>query len=262
MPQLIDDIKVSQKIIEQFFETFTSYLEMDVAIAGAGPSGMVAAAKLAAAGKKVAIYERKLSIGGGIWGGGMTFPYLVVQEPAVHILRNAGITVQTDGDGYYTANAVETATKLCAAAIDAGAHVFNAMTVEDVLIREGDIGGFVINYSAIDAAGLHVDPLTIRADAVLDATGHPCEVCHVVHRKVGKLHTPSGRIEGERSMDAKRGEIKVVENTAEVYPGLFVAGMAANAVFGSPRMGPIFGGMFLSGQRAAELILERLAALQ
>ncbi len=36
---------------------------------------------------------------------------------------------------------------------------------------------------------------------------------------------------------------------------MVVTGMAANAVFGSPRMGAIFGGMFLSGKKAAEVSL-------
>jgi thiamine thiazole synthase len=45
----------------------------------------------------------------------------------------------------------------------------------------------------------------------------------------------------------------LIENTKEVYPGLMVAGMAANAVFGSPRMGAIFGGMLLSGKKAADI---------
>ncbi len=44
-----------------------------------------------------------------------------------------------------------------------------------------------------------------------------------------------------------------MKNTIEVYPGLIVTGMAANAVCGSPRMGAIFGGMLISGKRAAEL---------
>ncbi len=51
---------------------------------------------------------------------------------------------------------------------------------------------------------------------------------------------------------------QVVKNTKEVYPGLIVAGMAASAVFGLPRMGPIYGGMLLSGRRAAELAIELL----
>ena len=50
----------------------------------------------------------------------------------------------------------------------------------------------------------------------------------------------------------------IEENAREVYPGLYVTGMAANTVFGSPRMGPIFGGMFLSGRKVAKEILKRL----
>ena len=46
----------------------------------------------------------------------------------------------------------------------------------------------------------------------------------------------------------------ILNNTKEVYSGVYVAGMAANAVFGDHRMGPIFGGMLLSGQKAADLI--------
>jgi thiamine thiazole synthase len=78
----------------------------------------------------------------------------------------------------------------------------------------------------------------------------------VVVRKLGKkLFTESGELMGEKSMWADVGEKTIVENTKEVYPGLYAAGMAANAVFGGPRMGPIFGGMLLSGKKVAELIV-------
>ena len=40
------------------------------------------------------------------------------------------------------------------------------------------------------------------------------------------------------------------------------AGMTANAVCGAPRMGPIFGGMLLSGRQAAEVALEILQQLK
>jgi thiamine thiazole synthase len=36
--------------------------------------------------------------------------------------------------------------------------------------------------------------------------------------------------------------------------------MASNAAFGGPRMGPIFGGMLLSGKKVAKTIHERLTA--
>ena len=59
-------------------------------------------------------------------------------------------------------------------------------------------------------------------------------------------------------MWAELGEKGVLENTMEVYPGLIATGMAAAAVFGSPRMGPIFGGMLLSGEKAAQVAIELL----
>ncbi len=46
--------------------------------------------------------------------------------------------------------------------------------------------------------------------------------------------------------------------TKSLYPGLYASGMAANNAMGGFRMGPIFGGMFLSGKKAAQLILENI----
>ena len=254
----IDDVEVTRKILDRFFKEFMDHTDVDVAIAGAGPAGMVAARKLALAGKKVVMFERKLSPGGGMWGGGMTFPVIVIQEESKSILEDVGVKVADAGSGYYTADSIEAASKLMAGAIDAGARLFNTVSVEDVMMRGDVICGVVINWYAVEAAGLHVDPLTIGAKVVVDATGHPSEVCSIAQKKTGKLSTPTGKIMGEKSMWADVGERTVVENTTEVYPGLFVAGMAANAVHGAPRMGPIFGGMLLSGDRVAQLVLEKL----
>jgi thiamine thiazole synthase len=55
-------------------------------------------------------------------------------------------------------------------------------------------------------------------------------------------------------MHAEEGESFVVEEVAEIYPGLWITGMAVAAALGGPRMGPIFGGMLRSGQRVADLI--------
>jgi thiamine thiazole synthase len=254
----IDDIIVTRIIFDRFSKEFRDYFECDVAIAGAGPAGLTAAKYLAKAGKKVVIFERKLSIGGGMWGGGMTFPVIVAQKASKHILEEADIKIKDEKNGYYSADSIEAITKLCSSAIDSGVRIFNTISVEDVLIDKKKINGFVINWSAVGIAGLHVDPLSIRAKYCIDATGHAAEVCRIVIRKVGKLNTPSGKMEEEKSMCAEIGEKTVVENTKEVYPGLFVAGMGANAVYGAPRMGPIFGGMLLSGKKAAELILKKL----
>jgi len=219
---------------------------------------LIAAKYLSKAGKKVVVFEKKLSIGGGMWGGGMTFPVIVVQKASKPILEEAGIALNDEGNGYYSTDSIEAITKICSSTIDAGARVFNAISVEDVLLDKKKVNGFVINWSAVEISGLHVDPISIRAKYCIDATGHAAEVCHIVRDKVGPLNTPSGDLEKERSMCADIGEKTVVENTKEVYPGLIVAGMGANAVYGAPRMGPIFGGMLLSGKKAAELILKKL----
>lgn len=257
-PIVIDDIAVTRTIFHRFSQEFEDAFEIDVAIAGAGPAGLTAATYLAKAKKKVIIFERRLSVGGGMWGGGMTFPVMVVQKESAFILKNAGIKIKDEGKGYFSADSIEAVVKLCSSAIDAGARVFNTISVEDVLLEKNTIRGFVINWSAVEIAGLHVDPLAIRAQYCIDATGHAAEICNIVRKKVGRLNTPSGDLERERSLCAEIGEKTVVENTKEVYPGLIVAGMGANAVYGAPRMGPIFGGMLLSGKKAAEIILKKL----
>ncbi len=257
----LDEIKISRAILSRFMTKFSDYLELDVAIVGAGPSGLMAALRLAGKGHKVAVFERKLSIGGGMWGGGMMFNEIVVQEQGAVILKDLGISVEDAGDGYYTADAVECTSTLTSLACKAGARIFNLMTVEDVMVRENRVTGLVINWTAVDIAGFHVDPLAVRAGYVVESTGHDTEVLRVVQKKTGeRLLTDTGKIMGERSMWAEVAENTTLENTKEAFPGVFVAGMAANATFGSFRMGPIFGGMLLSGERVAELIDERLSS--
>jgi len=256
----MDEVIISKAITESYIKDLLKAMDVDVAIVGAGPAGMVAAYYLAKEKVNTAIFERKLSIGGGIWGGGMMFNKIVVQDEGKEILDEFAIATTKYQKGYYVANAIEMASALCLQAVKAGAKIFNLVSVEDVVIRENDkVSGLVLNWSPVSTANLHIDPLAIRAKLVIDATGHDCEICQLVTKKIGaNLRTPKGNIIGEKPMWAEIAEKQIVENTKEVYPGLIVAGMAASAVFGLPRMGPIFGGMLLSGRRAAELAIELL----
>jgi len=256
----MDEVIISKAITESYIKDLLDAMELDVAIVGGGPAGITAAYYLAKEKVKTAIFERKLSIGGGIWGGGMMFNKIVVQTEGKEILDEFGIATTQYQEGYYVANAIELASTLCSQTVKAGAKIFNLLSVEDVVIRENDrVSGLVLNWSSVSMANLHIDPLAIRAKLVIDATGHDCEICRLVTEKVGgKLLTATGKIMGEKSMWAEVGEKRVPENTKEVYPGLIVAGMAAIAVFGSPRMGPVFGGMLLSGKKAAQLAIELL----
>ena len=256
----LDDVTISRIISKNFLEDFQRAMDVEVAIGGAGPAGMTAAYYLAEAGAQAVIFERSLRPGGGMPGGGMMFNTIVVQEEAKGILDEFGIRSREWEKGYYTADSVEASSAICLKAIQAGAKIFNLISIEDVMVREHDrVSGLVLNWSAVSLAGLHVDPLSIRSKVVIDATGHASEICHIVVDKLGgRLNTEGGGVMGEKPMWAEVAEKKIIENTKEVYPGLIVAGMAANAVCGTPRMGPIFGGMLLSGKRAAELAIERL----
>ncbi len=261
----LDEQIVTKAIIDRFTTKWTDHLDLDVAVVGGGPSGLIAAYYLAKNGRKVAVFERKLSVGGGMWGGGMMFNEIVVQDEAKAVLDELGISTKAYQAGYYTADAVEAITTLASKSCQAGAKVFNLMSVEDVMIRQADgpesarVVGLVINWTAVEMAELHVDPLTVRARYTIDATGHAVELMHIIVRKSGsRLLTETGKVMGEKSLWAEVAEHSTLENTREAFPGVYVAGMAANATFGSFRMGPIFGGMLLSGKKAAEQILQRL----
>ncbi len=256
----LDDIKISRAIIDAYRDKLVKALDVDVAIVGAGPAGMCCAYYLAKAGKRVVIFERKLSVGGGMWGGGIMFNEIVLQDKAKKITDEFGIKLRVYEKGYYLADSIESVSTICSKTAKAGVKIFNLLSAEDVMIRKGRISGLVLNWTAVEIAGLHVDPITMRAKFVVDATGHAAEVVHIAERKSGiKLKTKTGKIMGEKSMWAQIGEDTIVKNSKEVCPGLYVCGMSANAVFGGPRMGPIFGGMLLSGKKVSEDLLKRLS---
>jgi len=258
----IDEVTISRAITETFMKEFLDNLEVDVAVVGAGPSGLAAAYYLAKRGVKTAIVERSLRIGGGMPGGGMMFNTIVVQTAGRRILDEFGVRTRRYQRGYYVADALETIYTMCSKTIQAGVKIFNMISAEDVVIRKDDrVSGLVLNWSAVESAHLHVDPLAMRAKVGIDASGHACEICRIIERKIGpRLDTATGGVVGEKPMWADVGEKALVPNTKEVFPGLLVAGMAANAVYGSHRMGAIFGGMLLSGRRAAELAQEMVGA--
>ncbi len=247
---MIKEKEITRLIINEYFDSLLSGIEIDVAIVGAGPSGLTAARILANAGKKVAIFESRVAPGGGMWGGGMLYPVIVVKQ-GKELLEEVGVRCKRVDD-YWTASSIEATSKLISAAIDAGAKLYNGTTVEDVIVRKGRVSGVVINWTSALRLGLLVDPLSIEAKFVIDATGHDCYVA----KKVEKLGAK--KMEGEKAMWAEMGEKASVEHSKEIYPGLYVAGMAAIAYAGSPRMGPIFGGMLLSGKKVAEEILKKL----
>lgn len=250
----IKETAISQAILQGYCDKLTRQLTSDVVVVGAGPSGLTAAAHLARNGKRVTVIEKRLAPGGGIWGGGMGMNEVVVQDEAIPILDAIGVRHERRFGELYLVDAMELACALCLEAIRAGAVLFNLLTLEDVCVHEGRITGVVVNRTALSGT-LPVDPIVLTAGVVIDASGHDAVAVERL-RSRGLLHSClTERSTREGPMDAAAGEAFVVDRAGEVYPGLWVAGMSVCATFGGPRMGPIFGGMLLSGRKAAELIL-------
>jgi len=242
--------------------TAKDWLEMsrvDVVIVGAGPAGMTAAKYLADKGFKVVVFERRLSFGGGIGGGGMLLHKIVVDKNAVPILKDFNIRYSHDDEeDLYIVDASELMAKLAVGTIDSGAKIITGIHIEDVIYRDAPlrIEGVVIQWSAVIMSGLHVDPLFVLSRAIVDATGHDAEVLQIIARKL-----PESKImlAGEKSAYSELSENVVVEYTGRVLPGLYIAGMAVAALHGLPRMGPIFSSMLLSGRKVADIIAKDLA---
>ena len=249
----LDETEISKAILGTYHSKIAGSIVSDVLVAGAGPAGLVAALHLAKGGFKTTIFEKRLAPGGGVWGGGMGMNDVVVQEEALPILDEVGVRHQHVEGPLHVLDAVELASGLTFKALHAGVTILNLMTVEDVCVHEGRVTGVVVNRTMI-SGNLHVDPIVFSGKAVLDGTGHDAFVVEAVRRRGLLEGTPAVGHHGEGPMDATSAEAFVVEKVAEVYPGLWVSGMSVSATFGGPRMGPIFGGMLLSGKRVAEKI--------
>ncbi len=252
---VIDEALITRAIVKAATDKLYRLAEVDVIIVGAGPAGLTAATYLARNGLNTLVIERRLSFGGGMGGGGMQLPAVLVQKPADSILREFGCKLRRFDDDLYVVDPAEMIAKLATAAIDAGAEILLGVSVDDVVFRVEDntprIVGVVVQWSSTIIAALHVDPISFKAKAVIDCTGHEAEVISVAVKKVPGLEIT---LPGEASMWAAEGEKLIVEKTGKVCPGLYVAGMAVATLYRIPRMGPIFGGMLLSGKRVAELV--------
>ena len=248
--------EVTRAIVSSFSRQFEEYVESDCIIVGAGPAGLMAGRLLAREGIKVLIVERNNYLGGGFWIGGYLMNKITVREPAQKELDELGVPYTQAPGGIYVADGPHACSKLIAAACDAGVKVANMTFVDDVVLREGNrVAGVVINWTPIRALPREitcVDPVAIETKVVIDATGHDaCVVTKLAERGLVK-------IAGYGAMWVEQSEDLVVEHTGQIHPGLIVAGMSVSTVFGLPRMGPTFGGMLLSGRKAAQVALEAL----
>ena len=174
------EIDITRAIYEEYSRKLLAHLENDAVIVGAGPAGLIAGYYLAKSGIKTAILEKRLSIGGGIWGGAAGWNVIAVEDN--DILDEIGVATQKKGD-VYVADAVEFATALGYKAKKAGAEIFNLMQAEDIILKQNSIVGVVVNSTNIITSALLVDPFCIASKYIIDATGHQAEIVNMLKRK-------------------------------------------------------------------------------
>ncbi len=73
-----------------------------------------------------------------MWGGGMMFNEIALQEDALPIVEELGILFKPAGDGHYTVDSVATTATIISRCVEAGTKIFNLIKVTDVLFREVD----------------------------------------------------------------------------------------------------------------------------
>jgi thiamine thiazole synthase len=143
--------------------------------------------------------------------------------------------------------------------------LFNAVAVEDLLVKqEGDkvgVRGVVTNWSLVtqnhDTQSC-MDPQVMEAKVVVTATGHDGPMGASSAKRLESLGALPAGLPGMGALDMNTAEDAVVQMTSEVVPGLIFAGMEVAEARGCNRMGPTFGAMLLSGQKAANLAVQAL----
>jgi len=261
----ISESDVSRAIIEGFTKDLLEFTKTDVIIVGSGPAGMTAAKYLADQGVKTLVIERNIYAGGGFWQGGFLFPKTVVESPGNEVLDDLGIEMDEIKPGLFIADSFKVVSKLLSVAADSGVKLLNSTYVDDVIYKNGRVSGVVVNWFPITQMPKFItcmDPIALEAKIVIDATGHDANIVNRV-KEITDQDKFEAKVERRHgAMDVPVAEKEVVEHTEEIYPGLIICGMAVSNVYRTPRMGPIFGGMLLSGKKAAELTLEILKGIK
>lgn len=256
--QPLREADITRNIAREYYKEFDRMIESDVLIVGAGPSGLICGRDLASSGYKVVIVEQLNHLGGGFWNGGYLMNKATIAHPAQEILEKIGVPVKKISKEMYIVDPPHATAKLIASAYDAGVKVMNMTKVVDLVLRgeENRLEGLVVNWYPLEAMGhdaAHVDPIALESKIVVDATGHDAVTLQLLTRR--NLYS---NIPGNGAMWVDRSEEMVMEKTGEVYPNLFVVGLSVAAVYGTPRMGPAFGSMLLSGRKGAEQIRKKL----
>lgn len=253
---------VSREMTRRYMTDMISYADTDVVVVGAGAAGLSCAYELSKnPSVRVAIIEQSVSPGGGAWLGGQLFSAMVVRKPAHIFLDEIGVEYD-EQDTYVVIKhaALFTSTIMSKMLARPNVKLFNAVAAEDLIVKEGRVGGVVTNWALVSMnhdTQSCMDPNVMEAKVVVSSCGHdgPFGATGVKRLKsIGMIDS----VPGMKALDMNTAEDAIVRMTREVVPGMIVTGMEVAEIDGAPRMGPTFGAMMISGQKAAHLALKAL----
>lgn len=263
----IKESTVSREMTTRYMGDMVDHAETDVVIIGAGSAGLSCAYELTKHKDiKVTIIEQNVAPGGGCWLGGQLFSAMVVRKPGHTLFDELEVPYDDKGDYVVVKHAaLFMSSVIRASLLSDNTKLFNAVAVEDLLVRQEDEGvrvrGVVTNWSLVtqnhDTQSC-MDPQVIEAKVVVTATGHDGPMGATSAKRLEAIGALPAGLPGMHAMDMGTAEDAVLHMTTEVVPGLIFAGMEVAEVRGCNRMGPTFGAMLMSGQKAANLALKAL----
>ena len=251
----VQEKEITRTIATMFNETIAEYADSEVIIIGAGPAGLTAGRDLGKMGVRTLIVEQNNYIGGGYWVGGYMMNAVTIRAPAQKIWDELGVPYRKINEGLYASWGPHACSKLIAAACDAGVRFLQLTKFDDLILKNGHVGGVVVNWMPVSALPRNitcVDPVALESKIVIDASGHDS----VAIKRLMDLGYVKWK--GMNPMWVEGSEDAVVNYTDEVFPGLIATGMSVTETHGLPRMGPTFGAMLLSGKKAAEVAIDKL----
>ncbi|KAI9470077.1 MAG: thiazole biosynthetic enzyme, chloroplastic [Benjaminiella poitrasii] len=251
----IRESQVNREMVTRYMNDMLTYAESDVVIVGCGSAGLSCAWELSKdPSLKIAIIEQSVSPGGGCWLGGQLFSAMVVRKPADKFLDELEIPYEEKEDYVVVKHAaLFTSTILSKLLMRPNVKLFNATAVEDLIVKKGKVAGVVTNWTLVSLnhdTQSCMDPNVMEAKVVVSGTGHdgPMGASGVKRlESIGLIKEKKGML----SLDMNAAEDDIVRYTREVVPGMVVTGMELAELDGAPRMGPTFGAMLISGQKAA-----------
>ncbi|KAK7343566.1 hypothetical protein VNO77_12391 [Canavalia gladiata] len=260
--QPIKESIVSREMTRRYMTDMITYADTDVVIVGAGSAGLSCAYELSKNPSiRIAIIEQSVSPGGGAWLGGQLFSAMVVRKPAHLFLDELGVSYDEQEEYVVIKHAaLFTSTIMSKLLARPNVKLFNAVAAEDLIVKEGRVGGVVTNWALVSMnhdTQSCMDPNVMEAKVVVSSCGHdgPFGATGVKRLKsIGMID----KVPGMKALDMNTAEDAIVRLTREIVPGMIVTGMEVAEIDGAPRMGPTFGAMMISGQKAAHLALKAL----